>query len=162
MLDEPAKFGFGFDVFVPGEAHFGQVVLVLGADGGTRHEGPGRVVLVAEQPEAVGQGGGGHDVVRDDDDGIQLVQGGDFDYYSFHFVNHGHVEAGEGLIEQDEVVGAEQLLGDGRPLALPAREQGRVLAAVRGQAEAFEVGCYVLAGGLGGVFALGGHQQVIV
>ena len=47
VLDELGEFGFGFDVFVPGEAHFGQVVLVPGADGDARHEGPGRVVLVA-------------------------------------------------------------------------------------------------------------------
>ena len=47
MLHELSKFGLGFDVFVPGEAHFGQVVLVPGADGGARHEGPGRVVPVA-------------------------------------------------------------------------------------------------------------------
>ena len=120
MLHELGEFGFGFHVFVPGEAHFGQVVLVLGADGGARHEDPGRVVLVAEEPEAVGQGGGGHDVVRDDDDGVQLVHGRHFHDDAFQLVNHGHVEAGEGLIEQDEVVGAEQLLGDGRPLALPA------------------------------------------
>ena len=64
VLDEPAKLGFGFDVFVPGEAHFGQVVLVLGADGVAWHEGPGRIVLVAEQPEAVGQGGSGYNVLR--------------------------------------------------------------------------------------------------
>lgn len=51
VLDELGEFGFGFDVFVPSEAHFGQVVLVLEADGGTRHEDPGRVVLVAQQPE---------------------------------------------------------------------------------------------------------------
>ena len=63
MLEEPAKLGCGFDVFVPGEAHFGQVVLVAGADGGARNECPGRVGLVAEQPEAVGQGGG-HNVLR--------------------------------------------------------------------------------------------------
>ena len=107
VLDKPAKLRFGFDVFVPGEAHFGQVVLVLGADGGARHEGTGRIVLVAEQPEAVGQGGGGHDVVRDDDDGVQLVHGGDFDDDAFQLVNHGHVEAGEGFIKQNEVLGAE-------------------------------------------------------
>ena len=57
MLDELGEFGFGFDVFVLGEAHFGQVVLVLGADGGAQHESPGRVVLVAQQPGAVGYNG---------------------------------------------------------------------------------------------------------
>lgn len=38
MLNDLAKLDF--DVFVPGEAHFGQVVLVQGADGVARHEGP--------------------------------------------------------------------------------------------------------------------------
>jgi len=38
MLHKPAKLRFGLHVFVPGEAHFSEVVLVLGADGdaGTR------------------------------------------------------------------------------------------------------------------------------
>ena len=47
VLHEPAKLRSGLHVFVPGEAHFSEVVLVLGADGGARHEGPGRVVPVA-------------------------------------------------------------------------------------------------------------------
>ena len=68
MLHEPAKLRFGFAVFVPGEAHFGQVVLVPGADGGARHEGPGRVVLAARQPAGAGQGGG-RVVMRNDGNG---------------------------------------------------------------------------------------------
>lgn len=67
-LYEPAKFGFGFDVFVPDEAYFGEVVVVLGANGGARHEGPGRVVLAAGQPAGAGQGGG-RVVMRNDGNG---------------------------------------------------------------------------------------------
>ena len=72
----------------------------------------------------VGEGSGGDHVVGDDDDGVEFVHGGDFHDYLLHLVYHRHVEAGERLVEDDEVVGAEQLLGDGRPLALPAREVG--------------------------------------
>ena len=52
-------------------------------------------------------------------------------------------------------------MGDGRPLALPTREVGRVLFAVRREAEPLQVGFDVLAGFGGGVLALGGHQQVV-
>lgn len=147
---------------MPGQAELGQVVLVTGADGGAGQQlAGGRVALGGQQPEAVGEGGGSGNVVAHDEHGVQFIHRGHFQNEALHLVNHSHVKARKRLIEQDKVLGAQQLLRDGRPLALPAREVGRILAGVGREAEAGEVvGGASL--GLGGVvLAVGGQQQVV-
>src|SRR5262249_23368058 len=77
--------------------------------------------------------------------GVHLVAVGDFDDHLGDLLHGDEIEAGEGLVHEDKVLAAEELLGDGDALALSAGELAGIEIGAVFETEALQ--------GSGGFFA---------
>jgi hypothetical protein len=134
LADEINEAGMSNDLGVPTEAALYEIVSL-------NDMGPGEriafgIVVAAHKPEVIGDGGSGGDVVGDDDDGVEFVHVGDFLDEVAGFFEHEQVEAAKGLVHEEEVIRAQDLLNDGAALTLAAGELNGIEA---GFVQEFEV-----------------------
>jgi hypothetical protein len=84
----------------------------------------------------IGDGGSGGDIVGADDEGVEFVHVGDFLDELAGFFEHEQVEPAKGLVHEQEVVRAPDLLNDGAALTLAA---GKLNGIEAGFVQEFEV-----------------------
>jgi hypothetical protein len=130
-----AKAGIVDDVLLPREAALDHVV---GPDDVGAGRGLVGLSLATQHVERVADDHGGADVVRHEHDGVELVHVGHFHDEAHDVVERLRIEAAERLVHQEQATRLHDLLRDGDPLPLPARELRGVEAPAVGEPERLE------------------------
>ena len=114
------KLRGGGDVLAPGKAAVDEIVGGLNPRAG--FEFALFVRIATKEDERIAHFHRGHQIVRDNDDRVEFVGAGDFVNETLHAADGEQIETAEGLIHEQKLIAAHDLLGDGDTLALAAGE----------------------------------------
>src|SRR5437016_3456819 len=156
LADEINEAGMGNDLWVPTEVALDEVIGF--DDMRARKRIAFGIVVTTHKPEMIGDGGSGGDVVGDDDDGVEFVHVGDSLDEVAGFLEHKQVETAKGLVHEEEVIRAQDLLNDGAALTLAAGELNGIEAGFVQQFEVVEILDDFVVGRFGVFFLLAGGE----